>query len=144
MYIIAPQAHDLTSIQSLLHKSHLPYLDLTGQNLAHFLVARDGKEIAAVGGLELFGRSGLLRSLAVRKQYRSKGLGRHLVALLEENAWQQGVQTLYLLTTSAERFFTHLGYQRQTRQDVPAEIQASREFSELCPEHAICMFRHLS
>lgn len=143
MHIEAPHKNDLNSIQQLLQDSELPYQDLTHQHLEQFLIARDGHEIAAVGGLELYEQAGLLRSLAVQSSYRTHGLGRHLVMQLEDQARRQGVQALYLLTTSAERFFTHLGYNRQARENVPAAIQASREFSELCPDSAVCMFRTL-
>jgi amino-acid N-acetyltransferase len=144
MHIVAPQENDLPDIQRLLENCQLPYRDLTSQHLDHFLVARDGPALAAVGGLELHGPSGLLRSLAVLPEYRAQGLGRHMVAQLETRAGENGITALYLLTTTAERFFTHLGYCRQERTRLPAEIQGCEEFRRLCPEDAVCMFRAIA
>lgn len=143
MNIAAAQETDLPAIQQILHDARLPAQDLTREHLPRFLIARDGAAIAAVIGLEPYGRHGLLRSLAVQPAYRARGLGSHMVAQLEEQALREGIVSLYLLTTTAERFFTHLGYSRQERDSVPAEIQASSEFSELCPDSAVVMFRLL-
>ena len=48
------------------------------------------------------------------------------------------------LTTTAERFFPRFGFERITRDDVPASVQASIEFREACPASATVMRRWLS
>jgi mannose-6-phosphate isomerase-like protein (cupin superfamily) len=54
-----------------------------------------------------------------------------------------GIERLYLLTTTAERFFTRLGFQRCGRSDAPPEIQATSQFRSVCPTSAVCMARDL-
>jgi arsenate reductase (thioredoxin) len=48
-----------------------------------------------------------------------------------------------LLTETAEIFFARKGYHTVDRKDAPAEIQASSEFSHLCPSSAVLMKKTL-
>jgi amino-acid N-acetyltransferase len=130
-------------IKRLLADCELPFQDLTPSHLAHFMIARDGDQIVGTVGLELLGRSGLLRSLAVAAPYRRKGIATELTRRAEAYAGSQGVGTLYLLTTTAERFFARRGYRSLARDAVPAAVQATAEFQSLCPDTAVCMSKHL-
>jgi amino-acid N-acetyltransferase len=55
-----------------------------------------------------------------------------------------GVSTAYLLTTTADEFFADLGFEEIPRETVPPSIQTTTEFSDLCPETAVCMKRELN
>jgi amino-acid N-acetyltransferase len=46
---------------------------------------------------------------------------------------------VYLLTTTAEAFFPHFGFERIERAAVPPRIQNSREFHGACPASATVM-----
>ena len=81
----------------------------------HFIVAEDGKTLAGVIGLEPLASLGLLRSLAVAKPYRGHGLARALCNRMDAYARQQGIDELYLLTTTAADFFLKLGLACMTR-----------------------------
>ena len=48
------------------------------------------------------------------------------------------------LTETAARFFSKLGYQVVGRGEVPQAIRVTREFSNLCPDTAIVMFKPLA
>jgi len=48
-----------------------------------------------------------------------------------------------LLTTDAERFFHGLGFAVVERGLLPAEIRATAQFRELCPQTAVAMARDL-
>jgi amino-acid N-acetyltransferase len=96
-----------------------------------------------VVGLELYSNSGLLRSLAVATPARGRGLGKRLVAHAERYAQEHGVKELYLLTTTAEAFFSRLGYRRVERDAVPDAIKATREYSGICPASSAVMAREL-
>jgi len=96
-----------------------------------------------VVGLELLGATALLRSLAVDAGARGAGSGTALVEAAEGHAIREGVETVYLLTTTADRFFERLGYVRVAREKAPPEIRRSREFSELCSEAAVLMMKDL-
>jgi amino-acid N-acetyltransferase len=69
--------------------------------------------------------------------------GTAAVRALEARAHDAGVETLYLLTTTAAAFFAELGYERIERESVPAPIRESAEFGELCPSSATVMRRRL-
>ncbi len=96
-----------------------------------------------VVGLECFGPVGLIRSLAVSSGARGRGLGRALVSAIEADARAAGVAELYLLTTTAEGFFSKLGYVRIARDDAPLAIASTTQFSALCPSSAVVMRKAL-
>ena len=132
-----------TGLKRLLNESQLISLDLTPEHLRHFFGLGTIEELEGVVGLELFGTVALLRSLAVVSSRRKAGLGSKLVAHAEEYARNKGIKTLYLLTNTAESFFKHRGYQSTARDDAPAAIRQTREFSELCPVSSAFMLKHL-
>lgn len=134
---------DLAAIRELLTRSELPSADLGERQLDHFLVARDGAGLAGVIGLEPYGADGLLRSAAVRPALRGQGLGAVLARSLEAHARAAGIEVLYLLTLTAERFFHKLGYAPIAREQAPAALRQSGEFRTLCPASAVCMTRRL-
>jgi amino-acid N-acetyltransferase len=135
---------DLCEIQSLLRANDLPVEDISKTLIKGFLVAEGASaSVIGVGGLEQLGASVLLRSLAVAPDARGIGTARALVARLEDNARSCGRQDVWLLTTTAERFFERAGYERVSREDVPAEVQLCRQFVALCPSTASCMRKRL-
>jgi amino-acid N-acetyltransferase len=135
---------DFPAIVRLLSDAALPHADLTPEHLRHFLVLRDGEEIAGVVGMEVADDAGLLRSLAVPEARRGEGLAMRLVDALEERARASGIRTLYLLTTTAEGFFARRGYAPADRAAVPDTIAATPEFRDICPASAACMSRALA
>jgi amino-acid N-acetyltransferase len=139
-----PGAGDFAALLSLLENCGLPTTDLTLASLAHFRVARDGDRISAVAGLVALGHVGLLRSVAVAPAQRGQGLASGLVDTLEQEARRLGLTTLYLLTSSAGEFFGRRGYQVIPREEAPAAIRDSAEFTRLCPATALCMRKALA
>jgi amino-acid N-acetyltransferase len=135
---------DLCEIQSLLRANDLPVEDISKTLIKGFLVAEGASgSVIGVGGLEQLGSSVLLRSLAVAPDARGIGIARALVARLEDNARSCGRQDVWLLTTTAERFFERVGYERVSREDVPGEVRLCRQFAALCPSTASCMRKRL-
>jgi N-acetylglutamate synthase-like GNAT family acetyltransferase len=59
------QPEDIGAVQDLLEQSGLPTAGVE-EWLSHFLVADSEGEVVGVAGLELYGASALLRSVAVR------------------------------------------------------------------------------
>jgi amino-acid N-acetyltransferase len=55
----------------------------------------------------------------------------------------QGAREIYLLTTTAERFFERLGYARVQREAAPVAIQQTQEFSTLCSSSSALMVKRL-
>ncbi len=132
---------DLAAIRCLLDVENLPSEDIEESALEHFLVCRDEIGVAGVVGLEKYGDVALMRSLVVTEKYLGRGFGRRLVGAVEILAVETGVRSIYLLTTTAEPFFRYLGFRRISREEAPAAIRSSREFSSLCPTTAVVMVK---
>ena len=131
---------DLTAVEQLLTASGLP-LDGVRDAFSTFVVADTGHELVGVAGLEVCCDNALLRSVAVRPEWRSHGVGRALVTRVVSDAEARGVRALYLLTTTAERYFPSFGFRAISRDDVPAEVRATAEFQDACPASATVMCR---
>jgi amino-acid N-acetyltransferase len=139
--VVIDRAHtqDLAAICVLLDSASLPRADLTEESLQQFLVAHRGNHIVGVVGLECYEDVALLRSLAVAKEHTGSGIGKQLVAAAEKLAMKLEIQSLYLLTTTADRFFAGLGFRRLQRELAPLPIRNTSQFSSLCPATAVLM-----
>jgi len=134
---------DESAAKKLLSESGLPISDITAHHLQHFFGCGSALELEGVVGLELFGEVALLRSLVVASSRRGTGVGSGLVAHAERHARDQGVQSLFLLTTTAEKFFLRRGYTRIPRDEAPAAIKGTKEFSGICPASSAFMVKQL-
>ena len=125
-----------------LDANDLPTADVAS-NLGWFYVGYvDGEPIGG-GGVEPSGSVGLLRSLVVKSSARGHGYGGALTDALEATARRDGIETLYLLTTTADQFFEARGYTETDRKEAPRSIRRTSEFEDLCPESATCMRKSL-
>ena len=130
---------DFPAIAALLRETNLPPDDIE-RHLEGFLVARSSKAadehdiLLGSVGLEIYGQSALLRSLAVHPDFRGNGLGKRLVNEITQTARARGITRLYLLTDTAEDFFKRLGFKSVSRDEVPEEVKQSIEFTTLCTE----------
>ena len=129
---------DLGAIETLLRESELPVVGVK-ESLRGFLVAESEGRVIGVVGLEKCGKYGLLRSTAVAKEFRGNGVAKRLVERIIADAEAQGVNALYLLTTTAERYFPSFGFVVTERESVPDDVKATEEFREACPDSAVCM-----
>ncbi len=134
--------NDLAAITRLLQQAELPTAGVE-ESLDHFLVAEHEGDMVAAAGLEVHAPAALLRSVAVRPDWRGKGLARQLVDRLLAKATAAGIQDIYLLTTTAEHYFPRLGFVCVRRDEVPGGVQASIEFREACPASAVVMHRRV-
>jgi amino-acid N-acetyltransferase len=126
----------------LLRKNNLPTEDLT-DNTMIFIIEENQKVIGTIG-LEAGIKDGLLRSLSVSEEHRGKGYGEQLVGHLEKYARDRGIEDLYLLTTTAEKFFDRRGYVVIRREEVSPFIRSSAEFNSSCPSSAVVMKKTLA
>lgn len=133
---------DLAYVATLLERNDLPSADVDAKPDC-FYVATDGNRRVGVGGIEPFGPDGLLRSVVVEESLRGQGYGVGLSEALEAEAERAGVETLYLLTTTAAGFFADRGFEAIARRDAPASIRETEEFADLCPDSATCMRKSL-
>lgn len=141
---IQPAKHtDLSAVRALLEMERLPASDVDERALERFLIWRDDSRVNGIVGLELYGEFALLRSLVVAQHARGQGAGETLTRAAEELAAELGANSIYLLTTTAERFFAARGYRKIDRADAPKSIQGTTQFSALCPSTAVLMAKSL-
>lgn len=141
-HIDSARPDDLDAVGALLEQHHLP-LDGLRDHFATTLVARQNGQIVGSAALEIYVEGALLRSVAVAAQMQGQGLGHELVGAAIRLAEELHLPALYLLTTTAERFFPRFGFERIARTDVPATVQASLEFTSACPSSAVVMRKPL-
>jgi amino-acid N-acetyltransferase len=130
---------DLDAVKSLLTAAALPLDGLEEQFGEGYAVAEAGGEIVGAEGIEVYERSGLLRSAVVHPEWRGHGVGDALTRDRLEWARRAGLERVYLLTTTAESYFPRFGFTRVDRAEAPSEIRSSREFASACPATAALM-----
>lgn len=128
----------LESIRSLLLDSRLPVEGIEAPNLELTGMYRTGK-LVGCAGLEHYGKDALLRSVAVAESERGNGIGKQLVSRVLDQAMQQRLKKIVLLTTTAETFFRRFGFQKIPRSQAPKSVMASVEFQTICPQSATVM-----
>jgi amino-acid N-acetyltransferase len=57
------------------------------------------------------------------------------------DAEARGIRALYLLTTTAERYFPGFGFREIARDEVPTDVRETAEFQSACPASATVMCR---
>jgi amino-acid N-acetyltransferase len=127
---------------ALLAASGLPTAGLM-EHLGSAYVARRGGRIVGTVALELYAGGALLRSVAVDERERRGGLGRLLTERAIDEADARAVPAVYLLTTTAEEYFTRFGFAVVPREQVPDSLRASVEFQSACPASATVMRKRL-
>ncbi len=133
----------LAAVKRLLSEAELPAADLTEAHLAHFLARGPSDKPDGVVGLELYPPVALLRSLAVAPTSRGEGVGSALLADAERYARERKVTDVYLLTTTAEKFFASRGYRKIDRDGAPEAIRNTQEYSALCSTSSALMHKRL-
>jgi N-acetylglutamate synthase-like GNAT family acetyltransferase len=131
------KSSDYPLIAELLRVTNLP-LDGIESHLDNFLVIRyrgkstEGEFLVGSVGLEVYGASALLRSLAVHPDLQGHGLGTQLVNEIIKMAGAKGITHLFLLTDTAADFFEKKKFIFVTRDEVPEDMKQSVEFKSLC------------
>jgi amino-acid N-acetyltransferase len=133
---------DLPDVHRLLERCNLP-LDGVDDHVDTMLVARDGVDVCGAAALELYADGALLRSVAVEPIRQGCGLGHDLIEAALRLAEAHGARTVFLLTTTADRFFPKFGFSQIARDEVPPSVMASVEFQSACPASATVMRKHL-
>jgi amino-acid N-acetyltransferase len=127
--------HDWPKIAALLAMADLP-LAGADEHLPDFFLAFRENLLVGTAGLERYGDTALLRSVAVASTERGQGLGQVLVRQALAHAASLGLRQVVLLTTTAADFFPRFGFELINRAEVPLAAQASVEFQEACPASA--------
>ncbi len=128
--LVGAKEADIAFMTDLLKQNALPFSDIPEKKDSLFL-ARSGSLVVGIGGVELLGEYGLLRSLAIKEEEQGKGYGLAVVKGLMNHARQGGVRELYLLTTTATPFFERIGFEKVRRDRAPFPITQTSEFTGL-------------
>jgi len=131
---------DLDQVVSLVRSQGLP-LDGLRDHLAMILVASDDSDIVGSAAVEMYADGALLRSVAVTPARQGHGVGRKLTEAAVQLAADHGASVVFVLTTTAERYFPKLGFERIDRGDVPQGVRGSVEFTSACPMSAVVLQR---
>lgn len=143
MYMLrSARFSDRASLCQFLQAVDLPVEDLP-ESLDHFFVMTNETILIGSAGVEPYGSVGLLRSVAIAPDYRKSQLGKRLIDAIDVHARLNGIQELYLITTTADGYFSKLGYSTVVRTAVPPAIAATQQFSGICPSSARVMVKML-
>lgn len=134
---------DVPQVLALLERSGLP-LDGFSDHATTALVARDEGSVVGSAALEVRDDVALLRSVAVDAARRGQGLGQRLTDAALRLARQRGVQSVYLLTETADEFFARRGFRPIERGAVATAIHQSAEWSCACSQRARVMHLRIS
>lgn len=129
---------DWGAVESLLTELHLPLEDARGHRKG-FVVADSEGALLGCAAIERYGNVGLIRSVGVSERAQGRGVGAALVADRIASARTSGLDALYLLTTTAEPYFTRIGFRVVERSAVLAALLSSVEFRSACPASAVVM-----
>lgn len=142
--IRAATLKDLTGIEALLRDASLPtdgVAALITRAPGDVVVAERNGTIVGTAAIEVAGDDALLRSVVVRAEGRSTGVGRAMVTRLLSEADARRYDGVYLLTTTAGDWFPRFGFTRVERTTVPRAIAETWEFKTGCADTAIAMAR---
>jgi N-acetylglutamate synthase-like GNAT family acetyltransferase len=131
-----PVAADAPELHEALTGAQLPIEDLTDGGRMFYRFESEGRTVG-YGGLELYGEDALLRSVVVLPEARGTGMGRAVTEGVLARAYEAGARHAYLLTTTAEGFFSRLGFVPVDREAAPAAILATRQATTICSSAAL-------
>ncbi len=143
LIIKSAKQEDLESIIKLLSDNNLPMIDIKQDNIQLFIGLLNNKIISSIG-LENYKSIGLLRSLAVKDSFKGQQIGAKLVWQMIDFCKIEKVSKLYLLTTTAEKYFDKFGFIKIDRLEVPDIIKQTREFKDICPVSAVVMYKNMN
>ncbi|WP_242848368.1 arsinothricin resistance N-acetyltransferase ArsN1 family A [Sulfobacillus thermosulfidooxidans] len=127
-----------TEIRELWSSAGLPFPSGPCKRQWFILTTTDNRHVGVIG-VEPYGSAALLRSLVVSPEYRGKGLGSKLVWYALGQLQATNVQTVFLVTDTAEKFFREWNFAVVGREKVPAPMRTADEFSGACPHTATIM-----
>ena len=130
--------NEYRAIMHLLASNQLPTADIYEKNIT-FFVGLVGEEIVATIGIERYENEALVRSLCVKEGFKNQTFGAQMLSHLLSFCDTNNIETLYLLTTTAEHYFRRYGFEKIAREEASAAIKQTREFQDICPISAVVM-----
>lgn len=134
---------DFSQAIELLQSSQLPTEDLR-PDLENFWIAEYDEKAIGLIGLDLYAPYGLLRSMIVLPEERSKGIASQLVEQVEARGMELGLTELFLITNTAADYFTRKNFRQMDKSALPASVGSSREMNGLCPASSVIMHKSIT
>lgn len=128
---------DFLQVHEILINNGLPTDGVNPDNGYYYIASK--KELMGVIGVEHYGTSAMLRSLAVKPQFRKAGIARELIEHALKVLKDSGFTDVYLLTNTADQYLIRYGFSIIERGKVPADILATSALSDICPASSTCM-----
>lgn len=137
MTVSQAKGRDVLGIKGLLIQAGLPIVGVD-EALEDFRVVREGGKgkVIACGGIEVFGGSGMLRSVAVAEEYRGKGIGERVVNVVLGIARKHNLFEVVLLTRDAMDYFADFGFELVDYDHVHVTFEEELSLSPLWGHHA--------
>jgi len=123
MIPVAATAHGL--VEAFLLEADLTVAGLDETALWMELDAE--RRITGTTGFELVGRHALIRSVAVRPDLRSSGLGSRLAGFAIDAAAQRGATTAWLFSRRSGPFWQRLGFAQASTADLAAALAGTAQ-----------------
>lgn len=127
-----PALHELLAISDLTAAGVDP---ATGV----YFVAIQQERLLGMIGIEVYGSASLVRSFAVSPAARKSGVGNALLQHALHYLKTSGLPEVFLLTNTAEDYFSRQGFTKIDRQEIPAVVLESSALGNSCPASSICM-----
>jgi amino-acid N-acetyltransferase len=87
------------------------------------VIELEGTVIACAALYPISDSSGEIACIAIGPHYQNKGFGDRLLASLESSARQEGMDSLFVLTTVASHWFLEKGFEESNLEELPKERQ---------------------
>jgi amino-acid N-acetyltransferase len=123
--LIKPTLKNISDIQDIVNEYVKDGIilkrddDEVAMNIRSYILAYDNDIPVGVGALHIFSPLlGEIRSLAVKKEYQGKGIGKQIVNKLIQEAKELGLKEVLALTYQKD-FFEKLGFVEIPKESIP-------------------------
>ncbi|MGO4812552.1 GNAT family N-acetyltransferase [Cupriavidus sp. 2MCAB6] len=127
MRIRAARSADMQAISQVFHSCGLPSgdIDTTGRFCS---LAVLGENVIGCACGEMYGETAIIQAVAVLGEYRGHRVATHLVRAILMRARANGCTKATVLTPEHPTFFARFGFTLTALDDMPQEMQLSKEF----------------
>ena len=132
---------DFLQLHEILIKNGLPIAGVDFGKGNYYIAS--GQELMGIIGVEQYGRAVMLRSLAIKPQFRKMGIAKELIDYALQQLKDRDVTDIYLITNTAQLYMTKYGFVRIERDEIPNTVLTVSTLGDVCPLSSICMHLQL-
>jgi amino-acid N-acetyltransferase len=125
-------------VVQVLRRCGLPVTEQEPRADAYHVALLERRIVGCAGG-ETYGGSFVVRSVAVLPEYRDGGIASHLVSTLLMRARANGCRHAVLLSAVCPAYFARYGFALKPAEQLPADVQASPDFTGRGTPPSMCM-----